>query len=1260
MQTTGAGDGLENEKKKNRSKRAECPTCGTKLTGKKKQTTNGRAASGRCLACHPVDEEEKEDRSNIPKVLIVEIRSEDDENSAISEITLDRRLLSIDEENGVYGSRMAEDASRHAGSTNLSYSKSSRAFKSNAVDDQDNESVLTESENDEDGANHMRRSHRSARSMNNSSHHNAVSLSSSARNRWGESEAGMDADSTGPRPQPPRRVPSTDRERNQSVHQSLPSRLTITTVNTTCQSSPPNRSSSPKQGSGSPNQRQGSSQKISTRVPRVAVPNSPAKKSHFIPPWNPKNPNNDNNIARKPNEERQNEGDDSHKVKDERIEFVVVVSNTIHDNIHVRNDMVPTIGITRKISRKSGSKNFKEYSDNNESDKARGSAYEISLLGSNHLETKQIADIDQSDATGLLQKNGAHEKSDSSHYIESRSRMTRKPQDEIHVDLASSYATRKISSPMKNVTPRTKRRQQALHMLVQMEQIFPSEDRSLSSAKPPKKALRSGSEEIDWALVPAEFPLLGRDILACDGTSSNTKSGDFANKIMAMDVRQMLSSIANEESRESRIEIIRVLTFMTWTKDTITHRKQFAEANGMEVLRTLLLTEIHLNVQTAVLKLVLVLITGACELDGMTPTLSAADNVDIIVDVILAAMETYINVEEIQLLGCQVLCCLSSELSASRDVVDGSNAGACFSVLSAMEAHGESVTMQEWGIRCLYNQCVYSMHAKSNKRTVLLAKLSQGKGQSVVGRDVLLRVLKSCNGRQTNLFLIEWICKLYMALCSSKEIAELFSPATDLLRNLLNIIHIQNKEFTAQAELLEAALIIISSLIHIERNKSCINITDTFVIMLDTIACRGEDLEVVALCCSLMSKLVSEQSLRKDALLGIGTARRIMSVIVEYPDELRVRESVSLILACLCRGMEGFKHQICTRETIEQLMMVWQTDMKSSESDASIFQENVCTLIVSLFASESERLRARAVRYGALDLLGKVIERGIGNPRLQDLAVVGLMNLSSGSSIDCLMDDGMNYVEMIIRAMESNRSSSNLQKNGCSALWNIGVKSDIGIGQIIRGNGVSCIVSCLQNHLENQDVVVAACGTLWSLSLHDVALKRIILRTDNAMEIIAKIILLNGGSRAVQEQACGVLASVASSISESNAHEAATCVPTLIEAMRIDSCILPVLQCGAKFLRQVVVYLPEYADPSCDTLTVLIKAMREYRSAHAFQEDACNFLWTLSEKSPTAKERILNMDGISIVMEILDKSCNLQSKENLALGSFKELTLSNS
>lgn len=1243
MQTSSTVDALENDKqKKNRPKCAECPTCGAKLATKRKQT-NGKNASGRCLVCTAADQDDNEDRSNVPKIVTV---PNDDAESCLSEVTLDRRLLSVDEElGGCSSSRKTEDVSRHAGS-NLS----SRALNPTSVDGVDVESVLTESENDDDGANHMRKSHsRSARSINNnSSHHNAVSLSSSAKNRWGESVVGMDGDSTGPRPQPPRRVPSKEAEKSQSVHQSLPSKVTITTTgNSTCQSSPPDRSCFPKLVSGTMNQRHSSTQQSSTKVPRVIIPNSPAKKSNFTPPWNPKNPTNDNNNARK-----QNDYDLNQKAKDDRTE-IVFVSNTLHDHKQNWNEIVPAVGGPKKVSRKSNSKKIKEYFDVNEYNKARPLAYEISLVGSNNFETKQYSDFDPPRALNFSEIKDTEE-------VDKESRTTGgQLEDANEVDIAPS-ANHKIISLVKNNTPKTKKQRQALRILKQMEQVFPSEDRSLSSLKPPKKAMRAGSVEIDWAIVPHDVLLFGSRAITGDVASGNNKVDHFSNKMTIMDVQQLLSSIANEESPDRRSHILRVLTYLVWTKETYTHREQFAKANGMEVLRTLLLTEMHLSLQTAVLKLMLVLVTGACEIDGLTPSLSVADNADMIADVVLVALEKHINVEEIQLLGCQVLCCLSSELSASRNVMDGSNSGACMQVLAAMEAHTESVAMQEWGIRCLYNQCVHSKHAESNRRSVLLTIVSQSTGQCINGSDIILRVLQtSFNGHQTNLVLLEWTCNLYKALCASEGITELLSPATDLLRELLHFIEFQNREFTASSDLLEVALCIISRLLDIEHNKSCVNVTDSFIILLETIHSRSEDVEVVTLCCSVMSKLVTQQSLRKDILVGISTARRIINIMIEHHDERRLREAGTGVLACLCHDMEGFKHKLCNREAMEQLMNLWHKDTESSETAASLFQENVSMLLVSLFASESERLRTRAVRYGALDLLGKVIERGMTNAKVQELAVVGLMNLATGSSVDCLIGDGVNYAEVIIRTMEANKSASQLQKNGCCALWNIGVKSDVGIVQIIRSNGVSCMISSLQAHLQNPDVVVVACGTLWSLSLHDVAFKRKILGTDGAMEVIVQVILVNADCPSVQEQACGILASVASSISESNAHKAGTCVSKLIDAMRIDSNILPVLQCGAKFLRQVVVYIPEYADHACETLTVLIKAMKKYRGAHAFQEDACNFLWTLAEKSSAAKDRILNTEGISTVVEILDQSSIDQNKEKVVVEAFKELAISN-
>jgi hypothetical protein len=1223
MQSPDIGDGMDIDKqKKNRPKRV--------VAGKKKPAP-GSGKNGKATGVP--DQEGSEDRLKVPKILLVAIRIKEDDESAISEITLDRRLLSVEEQNRVYG--IAEDVSKPQNS-NLSYTKPSRLLKSNSTDDHENESVLTESDNDEDGPPHRRKSYRSCwsgRSINTSSHQNAVSLSSSARNRWGESEAGMDADSSGPRPQPPRRIPSKDGEKNQSIHHSLPSRVTITSsCNTNHQSSPPNRTTSPKRGTVS-------QQKASTRVPRIIIPNSPAKKSNFTPPWNPKSSNNENNNARKPNEEKQDDIDQYHKLKEGTPEFVFV-STALHEAAYRRSEVVPTPGTSQQSSRKSNSRS-KDYSDMNDWDITRTSPYDPNLVSSSDAEPK----IYNQSSTSSPKKYFIPENAGNSSTTSS-SRQNGDTKD-IHVDLAS-YAARKYSSAVKPFTPKPKKYQQPLVMPMPMEKIFLVEDRSATSSNPPKKASRTSSVGIDLIIPPNESRFPGNiesEVDADDLTTDESDSDDLPSEIMAMDVKQMLSSIANEESRDRRIEILRVLTFVIRTANTSASRKQFSEGSGMDILRTLLLTETDSHGQRAVLKLALVLLTGTCEIEGATETTISFPDVEVIMEALLATMERHIRVAEIQILCCQVLCCLSSDLFEPTSVADGLDSGISVAVLAAMEAHHESVTMQEWGVRCLHSQCVHSRSANNIKRIVLMTRVGQGEGQCVSGSDVLLRVVRSCcRRRQTNVCLLEWICKLYKTLVSSDGIMELLSPATDLLRNLINIVHAQGKDVTSSVALLESALTVISKLIDIERNLSCINITDSFIVMLDTITCRDADREIVGLCCSVMSRLVSEHSFKKDKLLAVGTTRRLISVMLAYPDEMRIQEAGTRVLGCLCRGEEGFKHQLCTREAIEHVIRVWQRTSESSSSCSDLFEESICTLVVSLFASETERLRARAVRYGTLDLLAKVVHRNVANKRLQELAVIGLMNLSSGSTVDSLFDDGKNYVEIVTRAMERNESDSRLQKNGCCALSNIGLNNEKGVGLVVRCNGVSCIVSCLQNHLENPDVVGIACETLWSLSLRSVAVKRTILSTDGAVETIAKIILLHASSPSVQEQACRVLASVASSISDTNAPEAASCVSKLIDAICCNSSILPVLQCGAKFLRQVVVYAPEHADHACDTLTVLIQAMQDYRSAHAFQEDACNLLWTLSEKSPTAKARILDMEGISIVMEILDKSgCALRS-----------------
>jgi hypothetical protein len=1252
------------ELRKNRAKRGECPSCGMKLfkiagnqmlanTDKKKQTPflskNGKTVSGRCLMCHPLEPEEKDDQSGIPKVLFID----EDEDSAISEVTLDRRLIQSDADNFVprlQSSLAPDDYSKGiTGISTTSATKSSRPSKSSQWDDNDYES-LTDSENDDEGPRRKSPQHKSVRSMNNSSHHNVISLSSSARNRWGESEAG-DADlSTGPRPQPPKRVASGDGEKNLSLHQSLPSRITTTTACNTTEESPHHRPASPRLRSSSPNQRS-SGQNPNNRIPRIIIPNSPTKKSNFTPPWNPRSQNETVN-ARKPGESVGKASDDNRTEASQGREHMVLKNEIIFNSGNSGEEAEERGYVDeRKQPMANGRKMSHQDASRNK---------EITLFGLNYSGLQTIPHLDESRANVAVQRSSVH---DSRKSGESNNHDHTKASEDIHVDLTSFVhrSSRRISSPVKEATPRTLKRQKALNMLVQMEQIFPPEH--VTSVKPPKKVQRAISMETEQ--VPSANGTKHHLSQSYPGrTGSNIIDETTHKELKSRDLKNLLLLISDqEETQERRIIILRFVTDLMWAQESHKFRAQFSEESGMEILTTILWTEmVHPNVQTAVLKLLFALASGPCDHLGDHISPMAFDGADVIIDALLITMEQHTCIEELQLLGCQVLCCLSSELSSTAGINDGTRSGACLAILTAIEAHRDAVALQEWGIRTLYNQCVHSKHSETNKRTILSSTLehplcSDGSGRAVSGGDVLLRVLKSSTKSQSHGLLLEWTCKLYKALSTSRVIAEMLSPCSDMLRIFLNLVHRNNVDVGEEAaeddslELIESALCTISSLLIIDHNKSYVDTSDVFLLMLDTMCNKKKNPDIVLICCVVLSKLAAEPSLRKEALPGMSAVRRIIDAMLDFPNSKLLQDAGIRTLACLSLGSVKMKEQLCDRVALGELLGL--CDKNGDTSDSSLIQENMCTLIASLYSIE--RLQEKALQCDTLDMLRKTMERRKRNVKMQEVAVVALMNLSTGVNVDFLVQG--NTVELIVSAMEHNTTSVVIQKNACCALWNIGVKTRIGRNRLLEAHALKFIVSALQSHLDDHDVVEMACGSLWGLCDNNENFKQQLLHVDGALESIAWTLVMHPNSPALQEKACGVLATVSTCVCEENVSAAASCITNIVDAIRRNPKSIPVLQSGARFLGQVVLYIPRHSDEACEVVSIFITAMKENGNSYGFQQDACNLLKTMAEKSPTAKERILKMDGMTVLMDLLDKSRSNENVENAALLAFKELAL---
>ena len=129
---------------------------------------------------------------------------------------------------------------------------------------------------------------------------------------------------------------------------------------------------------------------------------------------------------------------------------------------------------------------------------------------------------------------------------------------------------------------------------------------------------------------------------------------------------------------------------------------------------------------------------------------------------------------------------------------------------------------------------------------------------------------------------------------------------------------------------------------------------------------------------------------------------------------------------------------------------------------------------------------------------------------------------------------------------------------------------------------------------------------------------------------------MHPGAISLTENVCGILAFSSRNLRGIPASVALSGVSNVVETMCHNSRSHVILQHGSHFLRNMLVIHPQFAPDVISVIGVVITALKDAGSSHAFLAEALYFLWFLSELSLDAKSKIISMDGIPLTMSILD------------------------
>ena len=689
------------------------------------------------------------------------------------------------------------------------------------------------------------------------------------------------------------------------------------------------------------------------------------------------------------------------------------------------------------------------------------------------------------------------------------------------------------------------------------------------------------------------------------------------------------------------------LTDLLWmSNDDPNIRQHFVRQNGAVTLATTMWASMSFPcIEEAAFRLFFALIavqqTEEINLDKWNDDLAG------LIDAQLIAMQTIISDKEIQKLGCRIFCCLASQKGNEND---GSQSGACLAVLNAMDAHGTAEDMQEWGLRTLYNQCVFSQYADTNKRVVMASKLDTS-GSTCF--EVLERIVRRKAYHMRTGGVMEWLYRLYWSLTAGiVSTSDIVPLRLDSIRELLMMLEACRTATDVSPQLQEAGLGLIANLMRVDYYKSFLGTPDVVLLILDTMRGNKEFVDVQIEACNAIANIaIILAPVDKEELIEAGIIRTIVGAMYAFPGEkVTLLEPVLRALLGLARESESAKTEICEAKTLSVIMQISGMDHDSTQPQ----QELLCKLLASLYSSD--RLLIKAVQFDTIGALTAAMSAFRKSEKISDAGCCAYRNLSrSDGNFDVLMK--CNAIGFVVHAMMANVRSTSIQMNGCWVLWNLGVGTEGGPHKIASVGAMKEIVIAIQTHLDSYEVIDVACGTLWGLMHRSNVLFQDFFESPSGLESLVCTLVMHPDKIPLLEKVCGILAYGSRNVRDMPADVISSGVGNVIETMSHNPRSSMILQHGAHFLRNVVAVHFEYATECVNVIAVLMDALVGPDVPIPFLGEILYFLWVMAEISNAAKTKIITMEGIPIAMSILDqfRGGRVPFVEDPALGLFKEL-----
>lgn len=716
----------------------------------------------------------------------------------------------------------------------------------------------------------------------------------------------------------------------------------------------------------------------------------------------------------------------------------------------------------------------------------------------------------------------------------------------------------------------------------------------------------------------------------------NPREGNDANRPDSSLSVDDIAGIIENLDQQNRVVGFQSLAELIMSNGQIA-KSRIAECNGIQILvESMWIDMAQPFVMEAACELLFAL-TASSDCNPESDVL-IGDIAEAAVDALLITMQTHINVESIQSLGCNTLHCLASASSTNALVPDGTLSGAVFMVVNAMDMHRKSQEVQEWGIRALYSQCMSSKHAEFSKKNLMQSGVDGGGGMGVIQRALEV----------ANLVTVELACRLYWSLAANDDAARTLMETPGAFHAILKGMERFHKKPEA-APMIEAAFGALANLARVCENQKLFRESDAISRATQTIQAFHYDDVLYVEACALLGVLATQPQ-NIEVLLSADVVNIVAKLIHQYPNNQMLQEEALLTLICLTHESEVAKQSLCsdsnTMASIVRIMM--------DRSSTTVIKELACTLTGSLCVlKESAQI---ASTQGAIDAVLGLLKNYPNERKIHDAAFVTLRNITcQGIGVDFFLKS--DTARTILDAMSASTESVSSQLNACCLLWNICAKAKKDPSSLVDAGAIMQVVKAMQLHMESGEVLEMACGALWCLIDQSDSRKKELLGC-GAIDAVTCSLVMHPHVPPTLEKACGLLANVCTSTHMAESIADSHGISYVVEAIVNNPGSMKLLELGTLVLRNMVLTNHEFAEEASNGISPIIKCMKDNPDAVGFQREACNTLWALAAQSEECKKTIITLEGMSVLLVALQHNSCVGDLQEAANGAINQLTQS--